>query len=312
MSRTQNTDLLEADELLARMRAEIGVLSPKLATAAAYLVERPDEIAFTSMRQMAERAGVQPAIMVRLAQRLGKAGYDALREPFRASLKGRTSDFGQQARDLQARVGNRGGGRPLGRLASELIALERENLATTLDALGGDRVAEASRALSAARCLYVAGQRSLLSVASYVHQVASMFRRDVVLLDGVGDAYADMLRHAGPDDTLLIFTFHPYTRGSIRAAQFAHRRGARIVAVSDGADSPLAELTEDMLCVASEGPGLVPSVVSAMAVAQILTNQMLAQGGQEALEALAETEAQLDAFEAYWDDDRDRGKGFHE
>jgi len=66
--------------ILVRLRDACNTLSPQLRHAARYLLGRPDEVAFSSMRQIAGRAGVQPATMVRLTQRLG---YDELREPFR-------------------------------------------------------------------------------------------------------------------------------------------------------------------------------------------------------------------------------------
>ena len=48
----------DATTLLDRLNQARPALSPKLAAAADYLLARPDEIAFTSMRRMAERAGV--------------------------------------------------------------------------------------------------------------------------------------------------------------------------------------------------------------------------------------------------------------
>jgi DNA-binding MurR/RpiR family transcriptional regulator len=305
MTEIEHGEALSADALLARLRSTHTLLSPKLAKAAGYLIERPDEIAFTSMRQMADRAGVQPAIMVRLAQRLGFGGYEALREPFRTALHHRAAGLGQRARDLQARIRMRGGGKPLTGLANELIALERENLAATLDSIGGDRLAAASRTLVDAEVIYLAGQRSLFSVAHYMREVVAMFRHDVVLLDGVGSAYGDALRPIGPRDTLLAISFDPHPPGTIEAARFARRRGAAIIAVTDRDGSPLADLAGDLLTVVSQGPGLVPSAVAAIAIVQVLANQMLAQGGQTALEAIAATEEQFAGLDRRRNDSRD-------
>ena len=57
-----------SEKILADLQLVFPKLSPQLRQAAQYLIDRPDEIAFTSMRQLAERAEVQPATMVRLAQ----------------------------------------------------------------------------------------------------------------------------------------------------------------------------------------------------------------------------------------------------
>ena len=50
----------------------------------------------------------------------------------------------------------------------------------------------------------------------------------------------------------------------------------------------------------TDGPALFKSIVPVIAVAQALVSQMLAQGGQSALDAVARSEYQLDRFESYW------------
>ena len=98
-----STDEITASEkILADLQQVYPNLSPQLRRAALYLIERPDEIAFTSMRQLAERADVQPATMVRLAQAIGFDGYETLREPFRDALREQPTGFGQRARLVAA------------------------------------------------------------------------------------------------------------------------------------------------------------------------------------------------------------------
>jgi hypothetical protein len=49
----------------------------------------------------------------------------------------------------------------------------------------------------------------------------------------------------------------------------------------------------------------VPSAVAAIAIVQVLANQMLAQGGQTALEAIAATEEQFAGLDRRRNDSRD-------
>ncbi|NNE85975.1 MAG: MurR/RpiR family transcriptional regulator, partial [Alphaproteobacteria bacterium] len=272
----------------------------QLQSGARYILERPDEVAFTSMRQLADRAGVQPATMVRLAQKLGLDGYEALREPFRDELRKQPSGYGRRARQLQERTGRRSGGRALNHLAGEMMSADRENLSLTLQAIGGDGLAATSKVLAKSRRLYILGMRSLYPAAYYTHYSCSLFRDDVVLLDGPGGTFSDGLRGIGEDDAMLIFSLDPYTSDVVEAATYAVERGAELVAVSDSLVSPMAALTPHLLLVGTDGPALFKTVVPAMAVAQTLVAQMLAQGGQAALDAVAESEQQLDRFETYW------------
>ena len=271
-------------------------LSPRLAAAATYLIASPDEIAFTSMRRMAERAGVQPAIMVRLAQRLGFDGYEALRAPFRAALQRHPGGLGQRARDLQARVSHRSGGYPLARLAHERIALDRENLDATLAAIGGERLAEIASRLAAAERLFVAGQAGLHAVAFSFCEAVSAFRQNVVLLGGGGHPFGAELRSAGAADALLVFSFAPYGAALLRALRFARQRGVAVIAVTDGEAPAVARVGVETVPVVTDEKGVMPSIVAPVALAQVLADQMLALGGQAALDTIAETEAQHEAL----------------
>jgi DNA-binding MurR/RpiR family transcriptional regulator len=280
-----------AEALLTLLREGRDNLSPKLAAAAAYLLASPDEIAFTSMRRMAERAGVQPAIMVRLAQRLGLDGYEALRAPFRAVRERRPDGLGQRARDLQARVEHRGGGHALARLANERIALDCENLDATLASIGGERLADMAGRLAAAQRLYVAGTGGAYAAAFRFSEIAGSFRPDVVLLGGAGRDFGAELRGPGDDDMLLAFSFAPHAAELVRTLRFARGRGAAVVAVTDGPAPALTGIGAAILPVVTDETGAAASVVPAVALAQVLADQMLASGGQAALDGIAETEA---------------------
>lgn len=285
---------------LTRLREIFDSLSPQLQRGATYILERPDEVAFTSMRQLAQRAEVQPATMVRLAQKLGLDGYESLREPFRDELRRQPSGYGRRARQLQERTGRRSGGRALSHLAGEMIASDRENLALTMQAIGADELAATSTLLANSRRLYIMGLRSLYPAAFYTHYACSMFRENTYLVDGPGGTFADGLRGISERDAILVFSLEPYTSRVIEAATYAVEQGAAVVAITDSLVSPLAALTPHLLLVGTDGPALFKSVVPATAVAQALVAQMLAQGGQVALAAVAESERQLDRFDSYW------------
>lgn len=288
------------EKILSDLQQVYHNLSPQLRRAAHFLIDRPDEIAFISMRQLADRAGVQPATMVRLAQAIGFEGYEALREPFREALRQQPTGFGQRARNLLARTGRRSGGRALAQLANEMVAADRENIALSLEAIGSDELAAAAKALAGARRIYLVGQRSLFPAAFYVHYACSMFRDDLILLDGSGGTFADGLRGISEEDAILVFSFEPYSRGTIDAARYAADHGATMVAVTDSLVSPLAALTQHLLLVGTDSPAMFRSVVPAMTISQVLVAQILAQGGQEALSRVTESEDQLESFGTYW------------
>ena len=77
---------LEVEQLIDQ---SFEALSPELQRAARWLRQNPAALALQSMRSTAREAGVAPATMTRLAQRLGFGGFEDLREPFAGQLAGR-------------------------------------------------------------------------------------------------------------------------------------------------------------------------------------------------------------------------------
>ena len=90
------------DELASRIRAQFSELSPQFQAGAAFLLDHPDEVATSSMRKVAERAGVQPASLVRLSQQLGFPGWNELRDLFVARVRTRPEPLSSRARSLVA------------------------------------------------------------------------------------------------------------------------------------------------------------------------------------------------------------------
>ncbi|HZD26092.1 MAG TPA: MurR/RpiR family transcriptional regulator, partial [Alphaproteobacteria bacterium] len=266
--------------------------------AARYVLEHPEEVALRSMRQLAGSAGVRPATMVRLAQRLDYPSFVAFRTPFEDHLRGRTAPFSSRVAALQAQ---RRSGKAAG-LVDEIAQSELRDLRQAFDDLGAELLGASAELLGKAHRLYVVGLRSCYPVAFFFHYACSMFREDPVLLDARGGTFADGLRGIGPRDGVLAISFSPYTRETVNAVRYAAEERARVVALTDSPRSPLTGLADLALLVPAAGPSFFHSLVPALAVAQALVVLMAAAGGERSLASLREREAQLARFNAYWDE----------
>ena len=272
-------------------------LSPQLRRAARFVLDRPDDVALHSMRQLASIAGVHPSTMVRLARAMDFPGYVNFREPFRQRLRGDGAGYVDRARHLQAR----GRDADAAALIGDMLAADLGNLRQSFADIGVDLLSECVAGLAAARRVYVVGLRSCYPAAFFFHYGWRMFEGKTVLLDGRGGTFADELRAIGEGDAMLAISFRPYTREVVRAVSHAKDRGARILAITDSTVSPLARRADWPLIVSTDSPSFFHSVVPALAVVQALIALLAARGGGAALDSLAESVDQLDSFRAYWD-----------
>ena len=244
-----------------------------------------------SMRELASVAGADPASFTRLAKALGYSGWDGLRAALtEARRPAQSSPFSGRAR------GRRQGPNAELSLVSDKLAAE----AAGLSRISPDLVAQAARALHAARRIWIAGFRSCRSVAELLNYELRLFRPDdVQLVGGSGPEDLDFGAFR-PGDAVVVIGFMPYSTASVLSARAAHRARASLVAIADSVTAPMAEGADHLLLYeAASSPGFFPSLTGAIAIAQSLAAVTFSLGGMGAKKRLQDTEARLAALSQY-------------
>src|SRR5467141_4772998 len=244
-----------------------------------------------SMRDLAAVAGADPASFTRLAKALGYSGWDELRAALtEARRPAQPSPFSGRTR------GRRQGPNSDVTLVGDKFEAEAAGLAR----ISTGSVAEAAKALHAARRIWIAGFRSCRSVAELLNYQLRLFRSDEVQLVG-GSGPEDLdLGAFQRGDAVVVIGFAPYSRASVLSARAAHDSGATLIAIADAITAPMAEGADHMLLFeAAASPGFFPSLTGAIAIAQSLAATAFMLGGTNAKKRLEETEARLAATSQY-------------
>jgi len=279
------------DQLAALIRARFPELSPQFQTGAAFLLDHPDEVAVSSMRKVAERAGVQPAALVRLAQQLGFPGWNELRAIFVARVRTRPEPLASRARSLVADSAKGG-------LAQDLLIAQQHNLDATA-AHNARTLSEAARLLRKAKHVYVAGFRSCYAVAFGLVYGYRLFRPSVSLFGGEAGTLEMRLLGIEHDSATIVVSFAPYSVEAVRVAEAALARGSQLIAITDSAVSPIALNAAKVLIFTHESPSFFPSLVAATALAESLVAHLLALEGAGGVAHVEEVERTLNARGAY-------------
>src|SRR5437764_4913983 len=85
------------------LKASFDQLSRQLQEAARWVIDHPADVALLTTREQARRAGVTPATMTRLAQRIGLEGYDEVRKLYADAVRRRPENFRARAAELLQR-----------------------------------------------------------------------------------------------------------------------------------------------------------------------------------------------------------------
>ncbi len=268
----------------------------QLQAAARYVLDHPDDVALLSMREQARQAGVQPATMTRLAQKLGFSGYDRIREIHAHAIRTGGPGFSGKA-GAQVATQKMKGERAL---AAEMLASLSQQITRLGEGTALDGLVEAAVLLANARRIYCLGLRSAHPVAWHLNYVLSLIGEKALLLDAAAGTGIDPIRAAAQDDALFAVSVAPYSRATVEAVHYAHAQGIPVVAVTDSPVSPLAQVAKATILIPTDSLSFFHTMAPCFVVSEILAALIAGRGGERSLEALKRTEEQLAAFNIHW------------
>ena len=272
-------------------------LTPRQQVGARYILDHSQDVALVSMRELSKRAGVPPATMTRLAQRMGFDGFDDLRSLYADSMRRRSDGFADRATELVDRWKAKGES-AIGADLCDAVARQIDGLRTAGNL---DAIAAAAQRVAASRRIFTLGQRSSYPVAHHLAYLLGLIGCDARLVDAPGGSGADHLQTAGADDLLIVVTIRPYARASLILTELAAARGVPVVAITDSVLSPIAPHATATLVVGVETPSFFHSMVPAFTTIEVLAALVAAALGTRALDALKERERLFDTLDVMVD-----------
>ncbi|EQB0887309.1 MurR/RpiR family transcriptional regulator [Raoultella ornithinolytica] len=271
--------------------SQFSTLSPELQRAAEFCLQNVNILVVQSMRAFAAQAGVKPATLLRLAQRLGFSGWGELKDAFIDDLGLRNDTYVSKAKKLVAKDTQ-------SNLYEEVFQAHQANLVFT-GSENQQAIPRAVTLLDEADNVYICGFRASFPIAWSLYYVYRLFNRRVSLIDGLASNIEVFTRELTARDCVLLTSFAPYSRESLDVLHAAQRAGARIIAITDSPVSPLAQAAECTLLFSIDSPSFFPSVVSGMGLAECLLAMLVARHGNEAVSKIESAERYLIDSGAY-------------
>jgi DNA-binding MurR/RpiR family transcriptional regulator len=239
----------------------------RLKQIAGFALERPEEIAFGTVAEIAEHAGVQPSTLVRFAQTLGYDGFSHLQQVFRARLRERFPDYTERLRIL--RDSEPPGGR-MEFLLDGFVQAGSLSLDRLRDSINPRDLTRAVDMLARAETIYLLGARRVFPVSAYLAYAFGKLSIRAILIDHVAQLGPEQLATATLRDIVLAISFTPYAPITAELAAMAARRNVPVVAITDSAFSPLVYGADVWLEVAEADCGAFRSLSASFALAMAI------------------------------------------
>lgn len=225
--------------LLNRLKQEATHMTPAQRRAADYILKNPVDASFLTLEQLSGIVGTSTATVMRLSFRLGYTGYSEFQRDLQELLRDRvapTTRLEINKKKLEH---------------SSILADCAENHVNNLKAMMGFLTKETiDRCLDLmvnARNIYIVGMRSSYAIAFYLHQALNQIMGNCKLLKADSGDNVDDILSIGPDDLVIGITMPRYSRPTVETLKAIKGFGPKIIAITDGYNSPLAPLADVVL-----------------------------------------------------------------
>ncbi len=262
-------------------RTQVAELGPAMRRVIEILGTQPQLASYGSTADLAKRARVNVATVVRTARTLGFSGWPELRLELRSRYLATLSAN-------QVLAEHRG-------VASQMItaAVQRdmenlETLARTLDVAAVHAIAEA---IHTARSTLIIGSGSFAAPGLQLAHLSQTMGRDVVLQQNFGTMLVNSLNRLRPGDCLVTVNLWWLPREVLEATTMAYERKITTCVLTDLRSSAIADVATNLVVVPSEGISAFPSLTAAMAVVHAILAELARLGGDATDDAFAKAEA---------------------
>lgn len=251
------------DHLTARIQENQSRFSKGQRLIANYILEHYDKVAFMTASRLGATVGVSESTVVRFAMEIGYAGYPELQRAIQEMIRSKLTSV-QRMEVTRERIGEED-------VLDAVINQDIETIRHTMECTSHEDFYAAADSIISARKIYILGARSCQSLASFLAYYFEMLFENVTLVKATSEAeiFQQMI-HIDERDLAIGLSFPRYSHKATKAMQFAHNSGAKVVAITDSAASPLAEFADYTLLARSDIAAIADTLVAPLSLIDAL------------------------------------------
>jgi len=275
------------NNVLHAIRAGMDSFSKGQKRVADYILKNYDKAAFMTASRLGKVAQVSESTVVRFAAEVGYDGYPSMQKALQELIRGRLTSV---QRIRASREQTRGTD-----VVGAVMQRDMDSIHAAIEQVDRQEFQRVVDLLLKAERIYILGVRSSSFLAGYLNFYLHLIFKNVVLVQNsaAGEIYEQMV-HIGPGDVLIGISFPRYSIMAVNAVNFAHDRGADVVAITDSTVSPLYAPARAALLVRSD----MISFVDSMAAPLSLLNALITELGHRRKE---DVDGVFDEMERIWE-----------
>ena len=219
--------------LLTRIDLMMSSFSKGQKRIALYIEEHYDKAAFMTASKLGETVGVSESTVVRFATELGYDGYPKLQKAMQEMIRNKLTSV-QRIEVTSSRIGD-------GNVLDSVLNQDIEKIRRTIEETSHEAFDRAVDEICKAKRIYIFGARSTAAIANFLaYYFELIFDNNVIVINtsSYTSTYEHIFRMTS-DDVIIGISFPRYSKMTIEAMDFARKRGAHSIAITDSMASPI-------------------------------------------------------------------------
>ncbi len=295
---------MAVDNVLNRINENYSRFSKGQKKLAVYIRSNPDSAVFMTAAKLGREVGISESTTVRFAAALGYKGFPDFKEALEEAVMSRMTSI----RRLEVTNNEI----KKDRILDSILMADIENIKTTLEICDKDVFKNAVDTILSARKVYVIGIRSCAPLAQFLSLYLSQIIDEVVLVssNSINEIFEQMIK-IGEEDVAIGISFPRYSMRTLKAIEFANKRNARIINITDSIHSPMNLYSSCNLLAKSDMASIVDSLVAPLSLINALLVALCRERESEVLENLTAMEQLWAEYQVYSRDDIDPPQEMH-
>jgi len=238
-----------------------------------YLLGNMREAAFLSVTDIGLKAGASKATVVRFAQQIGFDGFFDFRDKLNEAVNSEYLNLTQlplKADDTMSTL-------------FQVAKQDVDNINETINQIDKKTFFEVIKIIKNSAMVYTCG----LGISHLLSQILAYTLSQVSIksipLRHDQQAFMEQLNLMSPNDSVIVFSFPPYSAESIDLAREASKNKIKVISISNKLTAPISEFSDVVLSVKSENMLFTNSIASVSVIINALATEVAVQNKNDAM-----------------------------
>lgn len=258
-----------------------------------YILSHEDESIFLNIEDLAKKANVSKATIVRLSKSLGYKGYPEFQKEQRLLFRNKLTSTSRLQKTVR-KVTNEED------VLIKVLQTDLDNIAETLKQISIPEFRKFLKAIDLAERIIIVGLRSAYSLATFLGIALEFLQKNVwVAQPGIGDMWDRMLG-LKKGDIVIGISFPRYTKQTVEVLHFAKQKGVKTLAVTDSLVSPLAQHADVVLTARCKLDSFIESFTAPLSLINAIVTALGVLSKNSSMKSLKELEGVWEKQQVYY------------